>query len=285
MEISSTALYDQERLLRRIDELSTRVRQLETESERLQRLATLGMLSGSIAHEFNNILTPVLSYAQMSLARPDDAGLAGKALQKAVDGTQKASLIASAMLGFIRDDEQGAEAAVRSIAVDALNCLGRDLAKDGIDVELAIPRELTVAMRPLALEQVLVNLILNAVEAMRPGTGRLRITGQAERQEESGGGAERSWVRIEVEDSGRGIPPEILDRVFDPFFSQRVGGRSVAAGLPGEGRAAPEKGTGLGLSICRRLVNESGGTIDVRSKVGEGTTFTIRVPRGNAAAA
>lgn len=232
---------------------------LEGELERAHRLATLGLLAGSIAHEFNNILTPVLSYAQLALASPDDRELGIKALRKVIEGTEKASLIASSILGFTRDESQPAEANVRATVDDALRCIGRDLTKEGIALEIEVSRTIVAGMKPIALEQVLVNLILNAVEAIRPATGKLRIAARHESPQQG-----VNMTVIEIDDSGRGIPVELQAHVFEPFVSARS--------------AQSSKGTGLGLTICRRLVEEARGTIGVSSRPGEGTVFTLRLP-------
>jgi signal transduction histidine kinase len=261
MQIRPQSTFDEERLLHRIDELLGQVRHLETEVERTHRLATLGLLSGSIAHEFNNILTPVLSYAQLALATPDDEELNRKALRKAVEGTEKAAQIASAMLGFVRDDESERTAVVRSVVDEALRCIGRDLFKEGIALEIDTPRNLQVEMRPISLEQVLINLILNAADAIRPGSGRLRISAQLI----DGSTGNKRSVAIKVEDSGRGMDAALVSRIFEPFVSTG----------PKDGRRT---GTGLGLTICRRLVEEAGGTISVSSVAGEGTAFTFVLP-------
>lgn len=260
MQSRPNTAFDEERLLHRIDELLSQVRHLESEVERTHRLATLGLLSGSIAHEFNNILTPVLSYAQLALAAPEDGDLCQKALRKSVDGTQKAAQIASAMLGFIREDMSEPTADVRAVLEESLQCMGRDLQKEGIDLEIAVPRGARVVMRPVALEQVLINLILNAVEAIRPGSGRLRISTCS-----TGNSADCARLKIDIEDSGRGMSAELAATIFQPF---------VSSGAK-EGRRT---GTGLGLTICKRLVEEAGGTIGVSSEVGKGTVFSVTLP-------
>lgn len=261
MQSRPQTIFDEERLLLRIDELLAQVRQLETEVERTHRLATLGLLSSSIAHEFNNILTPVLSYAQLALAAPEDSDLCSKALRKSVDGTQKAAQIASAMLGFVRDDASEPSADVLSVVEESLRCLGRDLQKEGIALELDVVPGTRVSIRPVALEQVLINLILNAVEAIRPAVGRLRIS--AHRPACSTGNT--SAVCVEVTDSGRGMLPELAAKAFDPF---------VSSGRKPDRRT----GTGLGLTICKRLVEEAGGAISVASEPGKGTVFSFTLP-------
>lgn len=267
-----------------LDALRRRAADLEREVERCQRLATLGTLAASIAHEFNNLLTPIVSYAQLALQAPGDAEMVTKALRKAIEGSEKASGIASSMLGFIRDEEVGCVHVAHAVN-DALGCLARDLSKDGIRLAVDVGPECWVRMRPVALEQVLLNLILNARAAMRPGGGALTISARCSTwntphpphaphpphlppgHAESG---DLGTVEIRVEDTGCGMAPELAARVFEPFVRDRTRARSGGGGS-----------TGLGLSICKRLVEEVGGTIGVESEEGRGTVFTAELPRGD----
>ncbi|MEO1129984.1 MAG: HAMP domain-containing sensor histidine kinase [Planctomycetota bacterium] len=251
-------------LIEHIQQLEDSLHRVEQELAQAQRLAMLGTLAGSIAHEFNNLLTPIMSYAHLALASPEDTALVQKALQKAVDGTERASTIASSMLGFLRGDEDEI-ANVRQAVRDSLACLARPLERDGIALESDVPAAAWTQMRPVALEQILLNLILNARAAILPQPGSISIHAECSTWNTEQGG--QPFVTIRVTDTGCGIDDSIIDQVFEPF-------------VRGESRPAAEgSSSGLGLSICRRLVNEAGGSIDVESTRGEGTTFTIRVPR------
>jgi signal transduction histidine kinase len=265
MESQTRNNLDQERLVNRIDGLKGGIARLDSGIERMHRLATMGMLAGSIAHEFNNILTPVLSYAQMAIASPQDHELTQKALRKAVDGTERAARIAAAMLGFVRDDDQVPVASVHESVERAIGCLGRDFTREGIAMSMSVSRDLKARIRPIALEQVLVNLVLNAVEAVRPASGRIEVSARRSDRSTWNTGECVSEVIIEIDDTGGGIAAERIDTIFEPFHSTKTSE---------DGR----KGTGLGLPICKRLVEETGGTIHVRSEVGIGTRFTIRLP-------
>ena len=267
-----------------LDSLRRRTAELEREVERCQRLATLGTLAASIAHEFNNLLTPILSYAQLALQAPEDGEMVNKALRKAIEGSEKASAIASSMLGFIRDEDDGCVHVAHAVS-DALGCLARDLSKDGIRLSVEVGPECWARMRPVALEQVLLNLILNARDAMKPGGGSLTIHATCStwniassgnhpphlspgRPRVAVGDGSDEIVEISVQDTGCGMAPELSARVFEPFVRDRTRGRSS---------------TGLGLSICKRLVEEVGGGIGLESAVGSGTRFLIRVPRADPA--
>lgn len=265
---------------RELDELRQRAHRLEREVERCQRLATLGTLAASVAHEFNNLLTPIVSYAQMALHTPSDGEMVTKALRKAIEGSEKASEIASSMLGFIREEDEGCVHVGHALQ-DALGCLARDPRKDGIVLRVNIGPECWVQMRPVALEQVLLNLILNARDAMLPGGGTLTVNATCStwnlqtphssrtRQNQA---SNDECVEIELADNGCGMRPEIAAHAFEPFVRDRTRGNRA-------GRRTPTASTGLGLSICKRLVEETGGAIILESTEGVGTKFTIRLPR------
>ena len=201
-----------------IERLQARVRELDRDIERQHRLATLGTIAGLIAHEFNNILTPMLSYAQMALARPEDADLARRALERSSAAAERAGRIASAILDLVRDEQpvavggspiaqpQAAGAApnrdaqasaapsvstpasrgpFRGLDTDlpartdvsrsirrTLDCLGRDPARDGIALALTVEPGLCARIEPVALEHALLNIILNARQAMLAGPRR-----------------------------------------------------------------------------------------------------------------
>lgn len=251
--------YDRDHLLNRISDMESQTRALSQELEVAHRLATLGTLLGIVAHEFNNLLTPVSSYAQLALANPDDRELVAKALTRAVDGTEQVTRIAGAILGFVREDQQMGTADVNRVVDETILCLGRDPRKQGVIIERDIPVGLRVAMRPICLQQVLLNLFMNAIEAMRPHGGYIRVS---TRNDDPSG-----EVVLSVSDTGKGMSPEFVSRVFEPLF--------VKARTNDERQG----GHGFGLLICRRLVNEAGGEIAVQSEMGRGTTFTLRLTR------
>lgn len=246
-----------DRLLEHFEHLEAQLQQVREGLSQSHRLATLGTIATIIAHEYNNILTPMISYAQLALANPDDAALSRKALEKALGGAERAAHISSSLLGFARDEPGQTQADLPQVVQESLACLGREPKRDGITLTLDVP-EARVAMNPLELQQVLLNLVLNARKAMRRG-GALRITGEVN----------DGQVELHVADTGPGIPAGIRDRLFEPFVTHNVHDTPE----PGE-----QKGTGLGLCICRDLVTRAGGTIDVTSEPGAGATFHLRLP-------
>lgn len=265
---------------RRLEENLGRI---QRELDHSQRLASLGLVLGIIAHEFNNILTPILSYSQMALDNPTDAALTLKALQKAARGSEKAARIASSVLALARKDgyvgdenQQAAQSDVLHCATEALHCLALGDGTDGIQVVVSIPPRCLVAINPVALQQVLINLVLNARKALRARRGRIEIRAmgasnnpRSPRNTDSTGA-----ITIEVEDSGRGIDPGVLSHVFEPFVSD---GHDGGDGTP------TKPGTGLGLAICKRLIEAAHGTITATSIPGKGSCFRFSLPAAEAA--
>lgn len=260
---------------------------LGDETVRAHRLATLGTLAASLAHEVNNILTPVLSYAQLALASPEDAELTRKALLRAVDCTAKAAQIGSAMLGFVRVEglhSGSTGCSVVQTVSDAVACLGRDMSKDGVELRCRIDPGHMVAMDHVSLQQVVLNLLLNAREALRGRRGAIEIEslgdsgGRPFGSPSDGGGPAhpanapaRSTgnITLRIRDTGPGMRPDLVERLFTPFVSSR-------SSVPGGSERTT--GTGLGLSVCRFLIERAGGRIGVASRLGEGTTFEIVLP-------
>jgi signal transduction histidine kinase len=242
--------------VQRLERTQAAMDRVSADATHHERLATLGLLAAAIAHEINNILTPALAYAQMAAARPDDPAMRDKAIEKAIHGIESATRIAGAVLGFSgRTDE--CEAEVADVVQASLDCLARTPDKSRIKLHVDIQRGIVVRMNPLSLQQVLMNLILNAQAAMKERGGRLTVAALTR--------ADGS-VGIRVADTGPGIPKEIAGRIFEPFVTTKRSSESTCGG------------TGLGLAICRRLVEDAGGTITAMSKPGDGTTFVITLP-------
>lgn len=259
-----------ETLLKALEDLHARTDALEAELQHAQRLASLGTLAAIIAHELNNILTPVLNYAQLALHASDKPEQAERALRKTVEGVRRASRITDAVLGFAREGgDEPPRSDVADVIEETFACLGRDLARDSIVLERDVPQGLAVSMAPTSLQQVLLNLVLNAREAMLGGRGTMTV--QARRS---------TWntnedtliegVEIAVRDTGKGISPERLATLFEPF--------ATTIRTPEEREQGAHRGVGLGLAVCRQLVEGAGGEIACDSEVGVGTTFTIRLP-------
>jgi len=233
-----------------------------------QRLATVGTIAAVIAHEFNNLLTPIVSYCQMALGSVEgdkaDPAFVRKALQKSLTHATKAGRISASMLSLVRGEGDDDTVAVRRLVDEALAVLARDPHKDGINLRVHVRPDLAVRGDPIQLEQVLLNLLINARQAMLDGQEACRGASLTIKADAAPDG---DAVRITVTDSGPGIPERHLARIFEPFFTTKTTTR------PGEPR-----GSGLGLHICKQIVERHRGRIEVESTPGKGATFSVLLP-------
>lgn len=251
------------------DELTARLGAMEQQLEGLreqltesQRLATIGTIAAVIAHEFNNLLTPIVSYSQYALqsaesAKPDTE-LIKKALSKAFQSSTKAGRICTSMLGLARGESSFGRVEIQRLVEETLLVLARDPQKDGIALRVQVQPGLAVTGDHVQLEQVLLNLLINARHAMLGKGGSITVKAQ---RTDSGD------LKLQVIDTGPGIPEKYQPRIFDPFFTTK-----------GTVRKGEPKGTGLGLAICKEIVEHHKGRIEVQSEMGKGSTFTIHLP-------
>lgn len=248
-------------VLARLARAEAELESLRKELDHCQQLATLGTLTAGIAHEINNILTPVLAYAQLARSNPSDQSLRNKALERTIAGVQSASRITEAVLGFARADDEPDHATIAEVIDSSLACLGREPARDGVKLIVEVEPEAAVCIRPLALQQIFLNLMLNALTALDGKPGDLHIT--ASRQNDG-------HTRIRVADTGPGIPQDMAQQIFKPFVSghPRKNGTKKTKGLGG---------SGLGLAVCRRLLENVGGSISLepRQPGQRGASFLI----------
>jgi signal transduction histidine kinase len=217
-----------------------------------------------IAHEINNLLTPLANYAALALSNPDDKSLADKALQKTVQNCQRAAKMMESMLVMVNGRQQEKEnARLVALVEEVFACLCRDFAKDGITVKIQIPENLTVWAVPIQIQHVLMNLILNARHAMLPRGGVLTI-----RAKDSD-----DVTHIEVTDTGSGIEPADMANIFESFYTTKTHEQQA------RGDERREIGCGLGLAFCKKIVDAHDGCISVESQPGLGSTFRITLPR------
>ena len=210
-----------------------------------------------VAHEINNLLTPLTNYAQLALMNPDDDKLAEKALEKTVRlGTQAAEILQQVPVLAGQQKTHKIPYSIEQLFEDVFSALARDFKKDRIRVHSEISEGLMASIDPVGMRQVLMNLLLNAREAMLDGGGRIDITAQTHTE----------GAKIRIADTGCGMETEQMARIFEPFFTTK------------DGQDGQRKGSGVGLAFCRRVVENHGGTINVQSKAGEGTVFTICLP-------
>jgi len=225
-----------------------------------QRLATIGQIAAVIAHEFNNLLTPIVSYSQFALnginAEKPDMEIIKKALTKAFASSEKAGKICTSMLSLARGESEFSSFSVQKLVDETLNVLARDPSKDGIALRVQIQPDLQARGDIIQLEQVLLNLLINARQAMLGKGGSITI--KANRTDET------NELKLQVIDTGPGIPEKYIARIFEPYFTTK-----------GTARRGESRGTGLGLAICKEIIEHHGGRIEVQSELGKGTTFNV----------
>jgi len=233
---------------------------LQSHIAHLQVLANIGTVSYMIAHEINNLLTPVSSYAALALKNPDDKALTRKVLEKTVRNCECASKIMESMLALANGETQEKKnTRLITLVEEVFTCLGRDFAKDGITVKIEIAEDLTIRAVPVQIQQVLMNLILNARDAMLPGGGVLAIKAIEK----------PDVVYMEVSDSGCGIKPADSKNIFESFFTTKTNKNSTSQ----------YSGSGLGLAFCKKVIEAHDGLISVESKPDKGSAFKISLPK------
>jgi PAS domain S-box-containing protein len=231
-----------------------------------QKLEAIGAFAAGISHDFNNLLTSIRGYTELAYAELPEGTIRAD-LDQVIASADRAQAITGRLLAFTRGQAlQPVVVDPGRVLLDMLPML-RSLLSEDIDIVLDVePGTTWVRIDPVALDQVLVNLAVNAEDAMRDG-GTLTIAMDevdGRPQQALGGGEARpASVRIRVTDSGAGMDDTTLTRLFDPFFTTKDLG----------------KGTGLGLSTVYGLIGQSGGTINVDSAVGQGSSFTILLPK------
>ena len=222
-----------------------------------QRMSSVGELASGVAHEFNNILTTIINYAKMGGRGP--AATQAQAFEKILRGGQRAAAIVNSMLGFARNSSTTREPTdIVHLVEEVLLLTEKDLSKHRVTVEKRFHGRPAAVVVPGQIEQILLNLVINARPAMTAG-GRLKL--------EVRDSADGETVEIRIADNGVGIPPDQLRMIFEPFFTTKQ---------PDEhGRG----GTGLGLSVCRQIIEQHHGRIRVESVAGKGSSFTVKLPK------
>jgi signal transduction histidine kinase len=221
-------------------------------------MAALGELASTTTHEFNNILTTIINYAKLGLRHKDEASR-DKALTKILAAAVRAEKITNSVLGLARNrGHQRAPTDLAELVSQSLVLLEREMQKHRVQVELQTEPAPPALVSGNEIQQVLLNLLTNARQAM-PRGGRVLIRIAPD--------AAAGTVDLTVRDTGSGIPADVLPRIFDRYFTTKTG--PDASGLGG---------TGVGLATCREIVEAHQGRIRVESTVGVGTAFTIKLP-------
>jgi signal transduction histidine kinase len=233
--------------------------QQEAESRLVQaaKLAAVGEMSAGIAHELNNPLTTVTGFTELVLDEMPQNAPHRADLEMVIREARRARDVVRRLLDFARQGERTRTRADMNEIVDEVLALSRHLIHtSGVDADVSLDKNLPwVSVDRNQMKQVLLNLVHNALQAM-PSGGELQLQ-TARRRRNS-----REWITVTVRDSGLGIGAEHKARIFEPFFTTK-------------GEAG---GTGLGLSVTYGIITDHGGTIDVDSQVGSGSTFTVWLP-------
>ena len=243
--------------------LMVSLRESEEQLRQSQKLEAIGTLAGGVAHDFNNLLTVMQGYAELALMRNEGDERLKRDLTQVLEATQRASRLTHQLLSFSR--KQVLEPTVLDVndVVGEVVPLLRRLIGEHIRIKFEPGAQLPNIVADVGqLEQVIINLVVNARDAM-PSGGMISIRTRCHPEPREGPAL---FVALSVADTGTGIAPEIRERIFEPFFTTKD----------------PGKGTGLGLSMVYGIVRQSGGTIDLDSTPGAGTTFTIQFPASSA---
>ena len=252
----------------------TREVRLERELRQAHKMEAIGTLAGGIAHDFNNILMAIIGYTEMALYKtPEGTTPVRRDLEQVLKAGYRARDLVNQILTFSHQSDQ--ERKVIDIVPpvkEALKLLRSSLPSTiEIRQDIAIPPEKGVILAdPTQIHQVLMNLCTNAAHAMRDKGGILSVSLSSVETDADAYLVSRypdlkpgPYVRLTVGDSGHGVDPSILERIFDPYFTTK----------------GPGEGTGMGLAVVQGIVNRHGGMITVNSEIGKGTTFHALFPR------
>lgn len=246
----------------------TEQQKIMNQMQRTDRLNALGVMAGGIAHDFNNLLVPILGYAKMAQMHLTPESPIHTDLEHIANSAQTAKHLVEQILLF----SQKSKAKKRNVHLSNLIKEVMGLLRASIPTSVQIIQEIQPNLPPILgdryqLQQVIMNLCNNAVQAMQEkGVLHIKVSLRSEPPK----ALNYQWVDglrfvcIRVQDSGCGIEPEILEHIFEPFYTTREKG--------------PERGTGLGLSVAMSIVEQHGGTIEVESKPSQGSVFVVNLP-------
>lgn len=248
-------------LQQEVDRKTREIMEAQEQLVNAEKLASLGRLAAGVAHELNSPLTGIVTFAHLMRQRiaPDNK-LDAEDLDTIIEQANRCSKIIKGLLGFSRKGEsEKIRVNLNDLLENSLSMVNGQAKFHNVKIETHLGAPLpTVNVDPNQIQQVIINMLTNAADAMSD-RGQIEITTRAAAED----GAD--FVEMEFTDSGPGIIPEHMGRIFEPFFTTKPVG----------------KGTGLGLPVSYGIVKRHGGDILVRSKVGKGATFVIRIPLGN----
>jgi two-component system NtrC family sensor kinase len=257
-----------------VTSLNNMIGELNRRSEQLiqtKKLASLGTLTSGVAHELNNPLNNISTSVQILLEELEEGDLEYKRelLTESENQIERAKDIVKALLEFSRERSfSRKQVRFRDLVDNTIRLIKGELPAE-VELRVEVPDDIQGNMDARRIQQVLLNLILNGVQALEDG-GVLQIKAFKEEEKKEFG--------FQVRDTGKGISEENLSKIFDPFFTTKEAARGSESGPPAYHGVAEHQGSGLGLSISHGIVEQHGGRIEVESKLGEGTTFTVYLP-------
>ena len=245
----------------------TQTKKLETQLQQSQKMESIGTLAGGIAHDFNNILAAVIGYTEIALDDVKEDKALYQNLQQVLKAGERARDLVKQILTFSRQTNQELKPVqVQTVAREALNLLRASLPTT-IEIKHDIQNKSTVLADPTQIHQVLMNICTNASHAMQEKDGTLEIrlnnveldSGFTTNNPDMKSGP---YLKLTISDTGHGMPSEVLERIFDPFYTTKEKG----------------EGTGMGLAVVHGIIKSHGGTITVDSRPEKGSTFNVYLP-------
>jgi len=246
----------------RVDQKTRELKRAHEHVLHVEKMATIGKMAAVVAHEINNPLSGILTYAkllkkwiQRGEAETSKKNDAEQCLDLIADESRRCGDLVKNLLTFSHTSPMNVQTTDLNTVVDrSVRLVAHQLELNGVELHLDLPSNLpAIQCDPGQIEQVLLALIMNAIDAM-PRGGNLWVSTRM--------GEESDELAIEVRDDGSGIPPEILPHIFEPFLTTKESGKSV----------------GLGLAVSQNIIEGHRGRVDVHSEVGKGTTFTVTLP-------
>lgn len=240
---------------------------LEAQYKHAQKLESIGTLAGGIAHDFNNILSGIMGYSQLAIINISNPEKAQEDISQIIKGAERAADLVRQILTFSRQSEYKKQPLKMFIILKEALKLIRSSIPSFIEIKEDIVSKASVMADPTQIHQVVMNLCTNAYHAMLETGGRLTVGLKETNVPGPDNIVELNmkpgrYLRLEVSDTGSGIDPDIMDKIFDPYFSTKP----------------LDKGTGLGLAVVHGIVKDSGGYIKVYSQPGQGTVFYVFLP-------
>jgi len=242
-------------------------RDLETQLQQAQKMEAIGTLAGGIAHDFNNILSIIIGYSELVLMETPEGGKINQNIQEVLAAGGRAKELVKQILTFARQSNTEVKPVqVKYILKEALKMLHASV-PSSIEIRETIESDVMILADPTQIYQVIMNLCTNAVQAIKDEVGVMKV--QLKEVSLNSRFTERhpnilpgGYLQLSVEDTGCGMKPDVLRKIFDPYFTTKGAG----------------EGTGLGLSVIKGIVDRYKGTITVKSETGKGSTFDVYFP-------